>query len=195
MQANVGDADAWASLIRGLYRSYGRIDAVIHAAGIIEDKLHCDKSAASFARVFDTKADSAFVLARELNPETVKLLVFFSSVAGSFGSRGQCDYTAANGLLNALATHLDRRWGGRVVAINWGPWGDVGMASAPEVQRQFLERGIPLVRPSAGRRAFDDELRRGRKGDSVVVWGSGPQQPITVSPTVPPSVQTFESSL
>ena len=117
---DVRDVDAFASLIRGIYDEFGRIDAVIHGAGVIEDKLCRDKTAASFDRVFDTKAASAFVLARELRSDTLKCLVFFSSVAGAFGSRGQCDYTAANALLNGFAAHLDARWPGRVTAIGTG---------------------------------------------------------------------------
>jgi acyl transferase domain-containing protein/NAD(P)H-dependent flavin oxidoreductase YrpB (nitropropane dioxygenase family) len=173
LQVDVRDAEAFGSLIRETYTRFGRIDGVVHGAGVIEDKLHHDKSAASFDRVFDTKADSTFVLARELRADTLKFLVLFSSVAGTFGSRGQCDYTAANGVLNACAAHLDARWPARFVAINWGPWQGTGMV-APEVQRQFEERGIRLVTPSAGCRSFDDELRRGTKGDVEIVLGWGP---------------------
>ena len=73
--------------------------------------------------MFDTKVDSALILSRHLRPEGLRLLVFFTSVAGVFGNRGQADYAAANEVVNRLAMQLDRRWEHtRVVAINWGPW-------------------------------------------------------------------------
>lgn len=50
---------AFGDLIEDLYRRYGRLDAVLHGAGIIEDKLIADKSLESFERVFATKTDSA----------------------------------------------------------------------------------------------------------------------------------------
>jgi acyl transferase domain-containing protein/NAD(P)H-dependent flavin oxidoreductase YrpB (nitropropane dioxygenase family)/NADP-dependent 3-hydroxy acid dehydrogenase YdfG len=173
LQADVRDESAFGALIASLYRDYGRIDGVLHGAGLIEDKLVEDKSPDSFDRVFDTKADGAFLLARLLRPESLRFFALFSSVAGRYGNRGQSDYAAANEVINKLAAALDRRWPGRVVSFNWGPWGDTGMAT-PEVQRQFAARGVQLVPPAAGRRAAVDEIERGAKGDVEVILGDGP---------------------
>jgi acyl transferase domain-containing protein/NAD(P)H-dependent flavin oxidoreductase YrpB (nitropropane dioxygenase family) len=166
------DDQAFGRLIDDLYRDYGRIDAVIHGAGVIEDKRIEDKTPASFDRVFGTKVDGALTLARRLRPEDLKLFVLFASVAGRFGNAGQCDYAAANETLNALALHLDRLWPGRVLSINWGPWRS-GMASA-EVQERFAARGVQLVSPAGGRPAFIQEIERGAKGEVAVVLGDGP---------------------
>lgn len=176
-QVDVRDEQTFGSLIEAIYQSYGRLDGVIHGAGIIEDRLLEDKATDSFDRVFDTKADSAFILSRRVRSDSLKFLVFFSSVAGCFGNRGQGDYAAANEVLNKLAIHLDKRWLGRVVAINWGPWAKTGMVSA-EVQRQFAERGVQLIPPHAGRRMFDGEILFGRKGQVEVVIGDGPWETV-----------------
>jgi acyl transferase domain-containing protein/NAD(P)H-dependent flavin oxidoreductase YrpB (nitropropane dioxygenase family)/NAD(P)-dependent dehydrogenase (short-subunit alcohol dehydrogenase family) len=166
------DERAFSRLIDDLYRDYGRIDAVIHGAGVIEDKLIEDKTPASFDRVFGTKVDGALTLARRLRPEDLKLFALFASVAGRFGNAGQCDYAAANETLTALALHLDRAWPGRVLSIHWGPWRS-GMASA-EVQERFAARGVQLVSPAGGRPAFIREIERGAKGEVAVVLGDGP---------------------
>jgi NAD(P)-dependent dehydrogenase (short-subunit alcohol dehydrogenase family) len=171
-QAEVRDERAFGDLIDEIYRAFGRLDGVIHGAGVIEDKLIKDKALDSFDRVFDTKADSAFILSRKLQSASLKFLVFFSSVAGRFGNRGQSDYAAANEVLNKLAIYLDRLWPGRVVSLNWGPWATTGMVS-PEVRRQFAERGVHLIPPSVGRRRLDEELRYGRKGEVEVIIGGG----------------------
>ena len=173
-QVDVRDGLAFERVIKDIYRAYGRLDGVIHGAGIIEDKLIEDKTPDSFDRVFDTKATGAFILARNLRPET-RFLVFFSSVAGSFGNRGQSDYAAANEVLNKLAVYLNSKWQGRVVSINWGPWEGVGMVSE-EVRQQFAMRGVQTITPEAGQRALDRELRFGRKGDVEVVLGSEPAE-------------------
>jgi acyl transferase domain-containing protein/NAD(P)H-dependent flavin oxidoreductase YrpB (nitropropane dioxygenase family)/NAD(P)-dependent dehydrogenase (short-subunit alcohol dehydrogenase family)/acyl carrier protein len=183
VQVDVQDAAAFGDLLDQAYSRYGRLDGVIHGAGVIEDKLLQDKSWDSFDRVFKTKTDSAFVLSKKLNPEDLKFLVFFSSVAGRFGNRGQADYTAANEVYNKLAVYLDRKWPGRVLTINWGPWKGPGMVSA-EVQRQFEQRGVPLVEPQAGARTFDLELHRGRKGEGEVLIGEGPWRQLA-SPSLP----------
>jgi acyl transferase domain-containing protein/NAD(P)H-dependent flavin oxidoreductase YrpB (nitropropane dioxygenase family)/NAD(P)-dependent dehydrogenase (short-subunit alcohol dehydrogenase family) len=173
-QADVRDEHAFGNLIDEIYRKYGRLDGVIHGAGIIEDKLLLDKLPDSFDRVFDTKADSAFILGRKLRTDSLKFLVFFSSTSGCFGSRGQCDYAAANDVVNKLAIHLDKQWPGRIISINWGPWDkDVGMVSS-ELQKQFAEQGVQLIPRSAGRCVSDEEIRFGRKGHVEVIIGDGP---------------------
>jgi acyl transferase domain-containing protein/NAD(P)H-dependent flavin oxidoreductase YrpB (nitropropane dioxygenase family)/NADP-dependent 3-hydroxy acid dehydrogenase YdfG len=186
---DVRDADALGAFLDEIYRTRGRVDGVIHGAGIIEDKLIVDKSPESFDRVFDTKVNGAFALARHLRSEGLRFLVFFTSVAGRWGNRGQGDYGAANEVLNKLALALDRRWPGRVVAMNWGPWAGAGMASS-EVQRQFAERGVALVQPEEGRQAFLLELERGGKGEVEVVLGAGPWERMTVEAAGPGPVAT-----
>jgi NAD(P)-dependent dehydrogenase (short-subunit alcohol dehydrogenase family) len=167
---DVCDEQAFGSLIEEIYRSYGRLDGVIHAAGIIEDKLAVDKLPESFDRVFDTKVDSAFVLAKKVRADALRFLVFFSSVAGRFGNRGQCDYVAANEVLNKIAVYLDRQWPGRIVAINWGPWAKAGMVT-DEVEKQFAQRGVGLIAPGAGRLIFEKELKLVPKGAVEVTIG------------------------
>jgi NAD(P)-dependent dehydrogenase (short-subunit alcohol dehydrogenase family) len=166
-QADIRDGAATEELFRQVYESHGRIDGVVCGAGVIEDKLIEDKTPESFDRVFDTKARSIFHLAQCLRPEALKFFVIFSSMAGWTGNRGQVDYVAGNEVLNRMAVHLSARWNRRVVAIDWGPWDKDGMVTA-ETRRQFLERGVGLVPPDAGRRFLLDEIRFGNATDAIV---------------------------
>jgi acyl transferase domain-containing protein/NADP-dependent 3-hydroxy acid dehydrogenase YdfG len=179
LTCDVRDAAAFGALIEQVYATYGRIDGVIHGAGLIEDRLVRDKEPESLERVMATKAASARTLARTLRPEDLRFLVFFSSVSGRFGNRGQADYAAASEVLNKLAQELDRRWPARVVSINWGPWRTTGMVS-PEVARQFASRGVALIPVDAGCRLLDEELRRGCKGEVEVLIGAA------AAPATPP---------
>jgi NAD(P)-dependent dehydrogenase (short-subunit alcohol dehydrogenase family) len=170
---DVRDETAFGALIDGVYRTHGRLDAVIHGAGIIEDKLLRDKTAESFDRVVHTKTDSAFTLARRLRPEGLRLLIFMSSVTATFGNRGQSDYGAANGVLNGLAALLSARWPAACVrALNWGPWDKTGMVSE-QVKRQFASRGIQVIPASAGVAAIAREMGA-HDAEAVVVFGGGP---------------------
>jgi acyl transferase domain-containing protein/NAD(P)H-dependent flavin oxidoreductase YrpB (nitropropane dioxygenase family)/NADP-dependent 3-hydroxy acid dehydrogenase YdfG len=163
---------AFGAAIEDIYGRYGRLDGVIHGAGVIEDALVEHKTPDSFARVFDTKVRSAATLARHIHPESLRFLALFSSVAGCFGNRGQVDYAAANESLNKLALQLDRRWPGRVVSLNWGPWASNGMASK-SIRQQLSDRGMTPIEAAAGCLAFDRELRCGLKGQVEVVLGHG----------------------
>lgn len=181
-EVDVCDATRFGPVIDGIYERYGRLDAVIHGAGIIEDKLIIDKPPESLDRVFDTKADSAFILSQHLQPESLKLLAFFASVAGRFGNRGQGDYSATNEVITRLAWKLDQSWSNtRVIAIQWGPWDTTGMASGA-VKRQFQERGIVPIPLDDGAQFFVKEVLYGLKGDVEVIAGEGPW---TKAPSLP----------
>jgi NAD(P)-dependent dehydrogenase (short-subunit alcohol dehydrogenase family) len=172
--ADVRDEEVLGALIDSLYTRLGRIDGVLHGAGVVEDCRLRDKTPESLARVFRTKAGSAHILARKLQPETLRFLVFFSSVSGRFGNAGQTDYSAANEYLNKLASHLDRQWPGRVVAVNWGPW-DGGMVAAG-LRTAYSQRGIGMIRAEAGARSLLEELCLESSSASEVVLACTPQR-------------------
>lgn len=169
------EADA-SAVLDDVYRRYGRLDAVVHGAGVLEDRLARDKTADSVARVLAAKADSAFLLARHLRPGTLRFVGFFTSVAGRWGNRGQADYAVANEIVNRLAWILRAWWGERVkiAAFNWGPWDatrhSTGMVT-PEVRRQFAARGVALTAPETGRRFFLNELLRGSPNEVELIAG------------------------
>jgi acyl transferase domain-containing protein len=168
-QVDVRDEQQFGGLIDEIYQTHGRLDGVIHGAGTIEDKLIRDKTPESFDRVFDTKVDSAFILSQKLRAEKLSFFVFFSSVAGRFGNRGQSDYAAANEVYNKLAIHLNKRYPGRVVSAIWGPWARAGGMVSAELEKQFAQRGIELLPRTVGPKKLDEELRYGRKGDVEVI--------------------------
>jgi NAD(P)-dependent dehydrogenase (short-subunit alcohol dehydrogenase family) len=170
-QADVRDRAAFGALIEALYERHGRLDGVIHGAGVIEDKLARDKTAESFARVFETKVHGALAIAEHVRDD-VKFVVFFSSIVATFGNRGQSDYAAANDFLDRLAHALKHRLSGRVLSINWGPWRDAGMVSA-ELAREYARRGIDLIEPDAGAQSFIDELLHGSPEDAQVILMRG----------------------
>ncbi len=160
--------------LEALIEEAGPLHAVIHGAGVIEDKLLAQKTPASFDRVLGTKLDCARVLLKALNPEALRLLVFFTSVAGRFGNAGQSDYAAANEILCRLAWSARNRFpNARTVALNWGPWRDIGMARNLVLER-FLQRGIRPVVPETGARFFLNELALPHDATSEVVAGAGP---------------------
>jgi NAD(P)-dependent dehydrogenase (short-subunit alcohol dehydrogenase family) len=150
------------SAIRKLWRECSK-----HGAGVIKDKLIRDKSPETFDHVLGTKLDGALNLARLLKPDSIRFAALFSSIAGRFGNVGQTDYAAANDVLNKLAIWLNRRWPGRVLSINWGPWSGVGMVS--NLEGHLGARGLGMIPPEIGRPILIDELKWGRKGDVEVI--------------------------
>jgi acyl transferase domain-containing protein/NAD(P)H-dependent flavin oxidoreductase YrpB (nitropropane dioxygenase family)/NAD(P)-dependent dehydrogenase (short-subunit alcohol dehydrogenase family)/acyl carrier protein len=172
--ADVRDTAAFGELLEQLQKEFGKIDGVIHGAGVIEDKLLKDKTPESFERVFGTKVDSTLTLAKKLDPERTQFLVLFSSLASRYGNVGQSDYAAANDTLCKLAAQLDRQWAGRITAMAWGPWAGVGMVA--HLEKHLVNKGLQLISPEAGPVYVIEELLHGRKGDYEVVIAGGSEQ-------------------
>ncbi len=194
---DVRDEAAFGKLIDQIYTQFGRLDVVIHGAGLIEDKLIKDKTPESFDRVVHTKTDSSFVLTRKLRPSATGCLIFMSSITAAFGNRGQADYAAANGVMNGLATMLAGEWPGHVVAMNWGPWDQGGMVS-DDVRRQFLAQRIEPIVPAEGDEAVMRELALTTQGNPVAVFGEGPWRHLAVAglgDATPPILKVDRSTL
>jgi NAD(P)-dependent dehydrogenase (short-subunit alcohol dehydrogenase family)/acyl carrier protein len=170
---DVRDDAALRGLIDELRQEYGAIDGVIHAAGILEDKLFRTKEAESFARVYGTKVDPLKPVIDEL-ADGLRLLVMFSSVSSTFGNVGQCDYAAGNSVMDSLARVLaHHRPEIRTVAFCWGPWKGAGMVNTG-LEQEFRRRGVAFLELEEGSGFFADELTRG--GGNVVVALAGDGQ-------------------
>ncbi|WP_112267641.1 type I polyketide synthase [Lentzea terrae] len=158
-ECDVTDAEAVTKVLDDILARFGRIDGVIHGAGVLDDKLIADKTQESFDRVWATKVNGA----KAFNDG---FLVLFGSVSGVFGNRGQADYSAANDALDRMA----RFWGvhRRVVAVDWGPWAGAGMAVG--LADEYARRGIPLIEPQQGVDALLNELAGGTDVQVVYRW-------------------------
>jgi len=170
---DVRDHAGVAAVVEDIYRREGRLDAVVHGAGVLHDKLLRDKTPEAFARVFGVKLDGARALVAALRPD-LRYLVFFGSVAGVIGTRGQADYAAGNDALRTLAQQLSHRLDGRVLTVHWGPWAAAagGMVST-ELEERYRRSGIGLIDPAAGVEALLRELAEGDRGTTEVVYLSG----------------------
>jgi hypothetical protein len=136
---------------------FGPIKAIIHGAGVLEDRLIKDKTPEQFARVFDTKVTGLRNLLKATTDE-LEYLIIFSSITARFGNSGQVDYAMSNEVLNKIAqseafSHPDCR----VVSINWGPW-DGGMVNAT-LKKEFIKRNVPLIPMEDGGRFMVQEMR------------------------------------
>ncbi|MDT0473630.1 SDR family oxidoreductase [Streptomyces sp. DSM 41014] len=173
-RVDVRDAEAVGAAVKQVYAQYGRLDGLVHAAGLIEDKLIAEKSPESFARVFGTKADGARTVLDAVDrlPMSPRFAVLFGSIAAALGNRGQSDYAAANDVLEELG----RRWSGaerRGLTVHWGPWAASetgGGMVGPELMRSYAARGIKLIDLEEGPLSLLRELAYGAPDEHTVVY-------------------------
>ncbi|MGN9916272.1 3-oxoacyl-ACP reductase [Micromonospora palomenae] len=147
VQLDLTAPDAPTRLAEHLAGRHGRVDVVIHNAGITRDKTLGRMDADRWDQVLDVNLSSQerindVLLARDLIPAGGRI-VSVSSIAGIAGNRGQTNYATSKagviGLVESLAPALRER----EISVN---------AVAPGFIETRLTARIPLTLREAGRR-------------------------------------------
>ncbi len=171
---NLADAAAVAKVIAEVRKSSGRIDVLLHAAGLERSHFLPDKDAREFDLVFDVKADGWFNLLHAIGDMPLGATVAFSSVAGRFGNGGQTDYSAANDLLcKYTSSFRTTRPQTRGIVIDWSAWGGIGMATRGSIPKMMEMAGIDMIPPEAGIPIVRRELTSGACGEVVIAQRLG----------------------
>ncbi|MCV6596316.1 MAG: SDR family NAD(P)-dependent oxidoreductase [Mangrovicoccus sp.] len=190
LPVDVNDSAAVKEMIDGIYERHGRLDGVVHGAGVIEDKLLRDIPSDSWDRVVETKVIGLLSLMSALRPESLKFLYAFTSVAGRYGNAGQTSYATANELMARICSQWQAQIGGatRVKAMSWGPWGatsfGAGMVTA-ETERKFRAQGVCLVHARLGADLLRMETRCAlRAPQTEVIYGAAPWEAAEASRSI-----------
>jgi thioesterase domain-containing protein/NAD(P)-dependent dehydrogenase (short-subunit alcohol dehydrogenase family)/acyl carrier protein len=135
LTVDVTDPVAMRRAVRSVRARYGPIHGVFHTAGILDDEILQLKSAQAAGATLAPKIRGTLVLQDALAGERPDFVLLFSSVSAILGAAGQIDYAAANAFLDAFAQAQAGSDEGNVLAVDWGPWRDIGMAAAIERRR------------------------------------------------------------
>jgi acyl transferase domain-containing protein/NAD(P)-dependent dehydrogenase (short-subunit alcohol dehydrogenase family) len=167
---NLTDADSVAGLIRRVRERSGRIDVLLHAAGLDRSRSLAEKEPREFDLVFDVKSDGFFNLLHAIGDMPLGATVAFSSIAGRFGNPGQTDYSSANDLLCKITSSFrTTRPATRGIAIDWTAWGGIGMATRGSIPKVMEMAGIDMLPPEAGVPLIRRELSVGGTQGEVVI--------------------------
>jgi len=96
----------------------------------------------------------------------LKWLVGFSSTSSLFGYGGQVNYSAANGLLDQMAVFGlgSDSLKCPIITINWGPWGEAGMAKVGTKAYELAVReGDTPLKTDVALRCLAAALRSGSR--------------------------------
>lgn len=132
---------------------FGPIDVLVNNAGINQDKSFPLMSSESWDEVIRTNLYGTFHLCRAATSGLIKnqagVILNVSSVAGVTGNRGQANYSAAKGGINALTLTLAKELGPFGIRVNAVAPGfiETDMTSdLPPKAKQLVRRSVPLRR-------------------------------------------------
>ena len=121
-QADVRDADACAAVVERVAERCERIDVLVNNAGIIRDNLLGFLETDDVRAVLDTNVAGVFNITRAVVPHMIArragTIVNVSSVAGDKGGRGQTNYAASKGAINAFTRALAVELAPRRITVN-----------------------------------------------------------------------------
>ncbi|WP_377691920.1 SDR family NAD(P)-dependent oxidoreductase [Paraburkholderia humisilvae] len=160
VQADVARVDDARRAVDACRTRFGRIDGVLHCAGVLRDSLLRNKTREEMAAVFAPKILGVHHLDELTRDDALDCFVLFSSLAAVGGNVGQCDYAYANHYLDSFAARRDAlraagRRNGRSLSINWSLWAEGGMKLDAQTERVFRRNlGIAPLRSEDGLAAF-----------------------------------------
>ncbi|GAA0477233.1 SDR family oxidoreductase [Streptomyces olivaceiscleroticus] len=166
-QCDVLDEAAVRKVIDEILAVEGRVDVLVHGAGLARSAGIARKKLADFRTVRDVKVRGYAHLRAALGNRRPALWCSVSSVSAFTGLRGEPDYGAANEFLLLAAAHARATEGADEVALASGLWVESGMASADTPGGAFLARQgeIGQLTDAQGREFFRTEVRgRGSHG-------------------------------
>ncbi|WP_019912652.1 type I polyketide synthase [Paenibacillus sp. HW567] len=157
-RANISSRTELERVLQDVRNRFGRINGVVHAAGVAGDQFLFNREEQRFREVVQSKIAGSLYLA-ELITEPLEFFVCYSSVSSLEGTPGQGDYVAANGFLDSFVYSLPSNQNG--ITLNWAPWKEIGMAYDYGTFNQELI--FNLLPTHVALSAFDAALASGEK--------------------------------
>jgi acyl carrier protein len=126
---DVADTDAVRAVVDEACALWGRIDGVIHAAGVGGGSLIAGTRRQEIDRVVRAKVAGTLALAAALREREPGFVLLCSSLTAALGGLGQAAYAAANAWLDAWAEAQGAIRPGVWTSVQWDGWASVGMAA------------------------------------------------------------------
>ncbi|MGA4722141.1 beta-ketoacyl synthase N-terminal-like domain-containing protein [Fictibacillus nanhaiensis] len=124
---NVSNLVEMAQIRDEIKNLYGKINGVIHAAGVPGDGFLFKKDIESFNEVLQPKVYGTWILGHLFKEEELDFFLLFSSGLSLLSEPGHGDYSAANSFIDSFASYYSKQ-GTKTLAINWSTWKETGMA-------------------------------------------------------------------
>ncbi|WP_025764162.1 SDR family NAD(P)-dependent oxidoreductase [Dyadobacter tibetensis] len=176
LQCDVSDADAVRALIQEITVRFGKLNGILHSAGVTRDSFIMNKTSKEVREVFAPKVKGVQNLDQAIGDTPLDFFILFSSLAAVKGNIGQADYAAANAYLDQFAHERNKRVAngvskGRTLSINWPLWAEGGM-SVNEGSAHYLEKkwGMMPMPSQEGIKAFE-KLLGSSLSQGVVMYG------------------------
>jgi acyl transferase domain-containing protein/SAM-dependent methyltransferase/aryl carrier-like protein len=152
VRADATDVAALARVGDEAREKFGAVRGVIHAANVLKDRSLHNMDEASFREGMQAKTKLCASLVQVLGDAPLDFMLFFSSVQSFLGNPGQSNYAAGCTFEDAYAHYLHDTLAYPVRVINWGAWGNEGLAA--QYRERLNRAGVISIPPAEGLEAI-----------------------------------------
>jgi NAD(P)-dependent dehydrogenase (short-subunit alcohol dehydrogenase family) len=143
LTCDVSDPQAVRATLGEVIGRYGRIDGIIHGAGLLRDGLLGQMTEEDFSAVVEVKFLGAWNLFAAAKGSGLRFFLGLSSAAAIQGNPGQANYAAANRMMSGLLSNLRRENSGILFkALMLPPIDGAGMAENAELRELLQLKGV-----------------------------------------------------
>lgn len=158
---DINSEGAVDELVKSTYRKYGRVDLILHGAGIQVSTALTKKSLSDFRKIIATKLGGLSHLYKACEKYGQGHRTHFhilTSVFSYMGNDGQPDYGAANEAMNRIAASMNSAesyWS----SMAWLGWAGIGMTRDSEFAALAASRKLRGVTKEEGQRIFSEMMK------------------------------------
>ena len=149
LQVDIRDSVACAAAVDGVAERRGRIDILVNNAGITRDNALAAFDDDDVAAVLDTNVSGVFNVTRAVVPymtsQRAGTIVNLSSVSGDKGGRGQTNYAASKGAINAFTRALAVELAPRKIRVNAVAPGMIETEMSADVREQSGDEALKKI--------------------------------------------------
>ncbi len=158
ISSDITNRDATTAIVESVFQKHGRLDLVLHGAGIQISKLLTKKTVGDFRNVVGAKVASLQYIYQACEKRRAGKPVHYHLLTSAFsymGNDGQPDYGAANEALNRLADVMagstaNANW----CSVAWLGWAGIGMTRGSEFAALAANRGLRGITKIEGQEIF-----------------------------------------
>jgi 3-oxoacyl-[acyl-carrier protein] reductase len=140
MKADVSHLEEVEKMVDTIYEQFGRIDILVNNAGVTRDELLISMEREDWDKVIATNLGGLFncskSVAKYMMMQKSGRIINMSSVAGERGGRGQSNYAASKGAVNAFTRSVAMELARKKVTVNAVAPGVVETEMSSEVIRR-----------------------------------------------------------
>ncbi|MCP4044605.1 MAG: SDR family NAD(P)-dependent oxidoreductase [Gammaproteobacteria bacterium] len=173
---DITDLAAMTAVMSEVESCIGPVDGVIHSAGSAGGGVLALQEKVETEKVLSPKVKGTLILQQLFHDRKIDFFHLFSSITAILGEAGRVDYISANAFMDA-ASHSDFLPNCKTVcSVNWGQWGQIGMAAdwhRDHSQKEIIETSVRDSALTAKESTCPVELRQLSSDANTEIYSVG----------------------